>query len=94
MDMSITERRAVKFGVYFFGFFAGIIYAMQMIPALMGHPLDQKVAPGIAVVSLAYGYCLWASKGRKGWQGALVGLGIFLVVWGAGNYISRVHPAH
>ncbi len=94
MDMSITERRAVKFGLYFFGFFAGIIYAMQMIPSLFGHPVDQKVLPGIAVVSLAYGYCLWAAKGRKGWQGALVGLAVFLIVWGTGSIISRVHPAH
>jgi hypothetical protein len=94
MQTPALERRGVRLGLYFFGFFGGLIYAMQMIPALLGHRIDQHIAPGVAAVSVAYGYCLWVHRGRKGWQGALAGLGLFLLIWGAGTLISGKNPAH
>lgn len=91
----VPQRRSVKFGTYFFGFLSVAAYAIQVIPALLGHGApDPKAAPGVAILSAVFFYCLWTYRGRKGWEGALVGLGVYLVVWVTANYLSGINAVH
>jgi hypothetical protein len=90
---TVPQHRSVKLGAYFFGFLSIAAYLIQIGPALFGRHMDQRAAPGIAVLSAVFFYCLWTYRGRKGWEGALVGLGVWVVVWVAGNFLSGINPA-
>jgi hypothetical protein len=94
MSTAVPNRRVVRFGVIFFGILAALAYGVMLVPALLGHAPNQQAYVGIALVSAAFFYCLWIQRGRAGWEGALVGLGVFLVAVVAATYVSTINPAH
>ena len=94
MNAMAPRARTARFAVYFFGVLAAVAYGVLLIPALLGRHPNQQAFPGQALVSAAFFYCLWTYRGRKAWEGAILGLGIFLVAAVSATYLSGINPAH
>ena len=76
-----------------FGFFFLVVamvgaYSALFIPALAGVPVNPQFGTASMFWNGLFFYSLWGRRGRSGWKGAMIGVLVGIVAFGAAGFVS------
>ena len=74
--------------LYIAGFLLFGAYAAMFIPAFAGKNIDPNSGYSSMFITCLFFYIWWKRRGRKGWQGALLGTLIGIIVFVLAAYIE------
>jgi hypothetical protein len=74
--------------MYLLGLFLVGTYSAVLIPALAGEPPQTQHVFGCMLWTSVFMWLWWTRRGRKGWQGAVIGIGVGLLSYVALRWLG------